>query len=251
MSVLIAVPVYNESKTVERVLRKIAEHNRPILAIDDGSTDHTAQILDALRSELDLDVIRHEANQGYGRAIRESFARAHRDRYEWVITMDCDEQHEPERIPDFLRAIEHDTHDIISGSRYMNDDTDTSVAPTDRRAINKALTREINERLGLKLTDTFCGFKAHRVSAMDKLALTDDGYAFPMQLWVQAAAHNLRITELPVELIYNDPNRTFGGGLDDAAVRLAHYRDVLDTELAKHPEALAAAGPSGSGCCCC
>lgn len=250
MSVLIAVPVYNESATVERVLRRIAEFNLPILAIDDGSTDDTAQILDSLRSELNLDIIRHEANQGYGRAIRESFQRAHRDNYDWVITMDCDEQHEPERIPDFLRAIEQDTHDIISGSRYMNDDTDTSVAPTDRRAINRTLTHEINERLGLTLTDTFCGFKAHRVSAMAQLTLTDNGYAFPMQFWVQANAKALRITELPVELIYNDPNRTFGGGLDDAQVRLAHYRDVLNTELAKHPEALATAGPSSSGCCC-
>lgn len=143
--------------------------------------------------------------------------------------MDCDFQHEPERIPDFLEAIENTDLDIISGSRYLSDDDRWAkdLPPGDRRSINLTLTKEINERLGFNLTDSFCGFKAHRVSAMQKLDLNDDGYAFPMQLWVQAAANKLKVGEIPVELIYNDPNRSFGGGLDDPQTRLNHYRCVL------------------------
>ncbi|HEY0007408.1 MAG TPA: hypothetical protein VGB55_01685, partial [Tepidisphaeraceae bacterium] len=81
------------------------------------------------------------------------------------------------------------------------------------------------------LTDTFCGFKAHRVSAMQKLNLSEKGYAFPLQLWPRAFAADLRITELSVKRIYHDPNRTFGGGLDDAPRRFRHYMDVLKREL--------------------
>jgi len=229
MRVLIAIPIYNEEDHVESVLKKVHTYTDHILVLDDGSTDRTPEILNELRAELDLDIIRHEANVGYGRAIREAFSRAKRDGYDWVITMDCDFQHEPERLPDFLEAIKRDDLDIVSGSRYMRSGNgwDADLPPADRRAINATITQEINDRLGLKLTDGFCGFKAHRVDAMSKLDLTDDGYAFPMQFWVESIANNLRIGEIPVELIYNDLHRTFGGGLDDPETRLTHYRCVM------------------------
>lgn len=229
MRTLVAIPVYNEEHHVRSVLDRVRQFAPNILILDDGSSDRTPEILSELRPSYGFDLIRHEANAGYGRAIREIFNRAHRDNYDWVITMDCDDQHEPERIPDFLSAIEKNDLDIVSGSRYLSNDAQWAkdLPPGDRRAINATLTKEINARLGFNLTDSFCGFKAHRVSAMDKLDITDDGYAFPMQLWVQAAANNLRVGEIPVELIYNDPNRTFGGGLDDPTTRLNHYRCVL------------------------
>lgn len=229
MRTLVAIPVYNEAEHVQSVLERVRQHAPNILILDDGSGDATPKILNDLRPRMGFDLIRHESNAGYGRAIREIFNRAHRDGYDWVITMDCDDQHEPERIPDFLAAIEKNDLDIVSGSRYLRqgDQWAKDLPPGDRRAINATLTREINQRLGFELTDSFCGFKAHRVSAMHELEISDDGYAFPMQLWVQAAAHNLRVGEIPVELIYNDPNRTFGGGLDDPETRLRHYRCVL------------------------
>ncbi len=229
MRTLVAIPIYNEEAHVRSVLGRVRAFTDDILVLDDGSTDRTPEILDELKAPMGLDVIRHEANAGYGRAIRESFRRAARGEYDWVITMDCDFQHEPERIPDFLAAIERDDLDIVSGSRYLTRDPAWAqdLPPQDRRAINTTITAELNQRLGLGLTDGFCGFKAHRVSAMKKLELTEDGYAFPMQLWVQAAAKGLRVGEIPVELIYNDPNRSFGAGLDDPRTRLNHYRCVM------------------------
>ena len=62
-----------------------------------------------------------------------------------------------------------------------------------------------------------------------------EGYAFPVQFWVQSAAHGLRVREVPVRLIYNNPNRSFGGPLDDAGHRLEYYRRVFEDELAKFP----------------
>jgi glycosyltransferase involved in cell wall biosynthesis len=231
MSVLIAIPVYNEAGYVRGVLDRVREFADNILLVDDGSTDGTPEILEELREPMGLDIIRHPTNYGYGRALRESFEFASREGYDWVITMDCDEQHEPAHIPDFIDAIERDNLDIVSGSRYLNIDAQSEIAPADRRAINMTLSNEINDRLGFTLTDAFCGFKAHRVSAMDRITLTEDGYAFPMQLWAQAAAYELRVGEVEVDLIYNDPNRTFGGGLDDSEHRLAHYREVLNEEI--------------------
>ena len=227
MRTLIAIPVYNEERYVEKVLQRVAQYADEILVIDDGSTDQTPCLL----AKQPVEVIRHKENRGYGRALLDAFRWASVDGFDWVITMDCDEQHEPAAIPHFVEAIMRDDADIISGSRYLNLHVGDDVPPPDRRRINTMLTAEVNERLGLSLTDTFCGFKAHRVSALDRLDLTESGYAFPMQLWAQCAAAGLRITEIPVRLIYNDPSRTFGGPLDDPVERLAHYRHALEQAI--------------------
>ena len=113
----------------------------------------------------------------------------------------------------------------------MQVDGAAGAPPVDRRRINLQITEEINCCLGLKLTDAFCGFKAYRVDALRGLHLTEPGYAMPLELWVQAAFHGLRIIELPVPLIYLDEKRSFGGALDDSAKRLAYYHAVIDRAI--------------------
>jgi dolichol-phosphate mannosyltransferase len=245
---LIAIPVYNEEKYVCRVLAHVLEYADDVLVIDDGSTDRTTTLL----PKFPVDVIRHAVNRGYGRSMRDAFDWARLNRYDWVITMDCDEQHEPAAIPTFVQAARENRWDVISGSRYMRRDDAVDSPPADRRNINQLITQEINDRLGMALTDSFCGFKAYRVDALRRLHLTEHGYAFPMQFWVQAAAAGLRITEIPVKLIYNDPNRTFGGPLNDADTRLRHYRQVLHCELERCADRLPPAAVDGvdAGCGC-
>lgn len=228
LRLLIAIPIYNERQYVERVLDKVLTFHPDVLAVDDGSSDGTAELLAARR---DIRLIRHSQNAGYGQSLIDAFQYADQHGFDWVITMDCDEQHEPERIPDFIRAIRSDRWDLISGSRYLMPSREDDLPPGDRRTINATITAMLNETFGLDLTDSFCGFKAHRVSAMRRLRLTETGYAFPMQLWPQAVRAGLRITEIPVRLIYNDPSRSFGGVLDDAAHRLRHYLDVFNAEM--------------------
>ena len=67
------------------------------------------------------------------------------------------------------------------------------------------------------------------------MQLTIPGYAFPMQFWAQAAALGLVIREMPIKLIYKDATRYFGGTLDDPAVRLQHYLEVLTAEILRRP----------------
>ena len=224
--ILVAIPIYNESAYIDTVLSEVAQYASHVLVIDDGSTDATPAHLARHRVE----VIRHAENRGYGRSMQDMFRWATIDRFDWLITMDCDEQHEPSAIPTFIDRINHDEADIISGSRYMQSCPLDDAPPEDRRRINQLLTREINDRLRLQLTDSFCGFKAYRVAALKNLALDVDGYEFPMQFWVQAVAHRLRIEELPVRLIYNDPTRSFGGPLDDQDNRLMIYRETFELE---------------------
>jgi dolichol-phosphate mannosyltransferase len=245
---LIAIPVHNELKYVNQVLDKVLRFHGEVLAVDDGSTDGTAKLL---KKRSDIQLIRHAFNRGYGQSLIDAFKYADARGYDWVITMDCDEQHEPEKIPDFIRQIKTDQWDIISGSRYLEPRQDDDLPPGDRRMVNGTITTTLNDLFGWKLTDSFCGFKAHRLSAMRKLCLDEPGYAFPLQLWPQAWRAGLRITELPVRLIYNDPNRTFGGVLDETAIRLKHYLDVLARELDRPlPAQAQAAKHALCGCGC-
>lgn len=212
------------------VLNEVRRVNGDILVVDDGSTDQTPELLAA---ERDISVVTHPENRGYGQSLIDAFAFANRNQYDWIVTIDCDDQHEPAFIPSFLERARQGDADIVSGSRYLAELPGNTGAPDDRRRINRRITCLINETLGLNLTDAFCGFKAYRVSAVSQLDLSIPGYAFPLQFWVQACDRGLSICELPVARIYNDPNRHFGGMLDDPEARLRHYLDVFNAELAK------------------
>jgi glycosyltransferase involved in cell wall biosynthesis len=230
---LTALPVYNEAAHVTAVLDEVVRYSDDVLVVDDGSTDGTSEIL---TRRGDVRLLRHSRNQGYGAALISAFAYAQRHRYDVLVTIDCDGQHEPRRIPSFVAACAK--ADIVSGSRYLQAFEGDSEPPAERRRINQQITAELNRRLGLHLTDAFCGFKAYRVSALGELHLTEPGYAMPLEVWVQAAAAGLKIVELPVPLIYLDEQRSFGGALDEAAKRLQYYRDVLERALHKVAPAL-------------
>ncbi len=223
MRCLIAIPVYNEAAHVTRVLAEVRRFSPNILVINDGSTDGTGGLL---AQEPGLELVTHRTNRGYGAALISAFAYARSHDFDVLVTMDCDGQHEPSRIPVLLEAI-HDA-DIVSGSRYLRDFRQDTPAPTDRRAVNMTITREINSRCGLDITDAFCGFKAYRREALDKLRITETGWGMPLQLSAQAAQAGLRIKEIGVPRLYLDPTRAFGGMLNDADTRLAYYRQVLD-----------------------
>lgn len=247
MRVLIAIPVHNEQKYLSGVLDKVKRFHEDILVIDDGSTDATPEILSLRR---DVKIIRHPENRGYGQSLIDAFAWADRHGFDWVITMDCDEQHQPEAIPEFKRMIETDQWDVISGSRYLVPSKADDLPPSDRRSINARITVLLNELFNLGLTDSFCGFKAHRTGAMRRLSLDVPGYAFPMQFWPQVWHAGLRVTEIPVRLIYNDPTRHFGGLLDDASNRLQHYVDVLRREVKRINDTPASAASQAHACSC-
>ena len=221
---LTAIPVYNEAKSVRDVLAQVREYAPEILVVDDGSTDGTAKLLDAERG---LHRIRHPRNRGYGAALNSAFDFARKGGYDVLVTMDCDGQHQPDRIPVLLEQI--GDADIVSGSRYLRDFRQDSPAPADRRDINATITRELNEQFDLGITDAFCGFKAYRRNALCKICASESGWGMPLQVWVQAARAGLQIREIAVPRVYLDPSRAFGGVLNDPAERLAYYRGVIET----------------------
>jgi len=220
---LTVLPVYNEAQHVTSVLDQVVHYATDVLVVDDGSNDGSTEIL-AKRDDINL--LLHSTNRGYGAALKTAFDYAIIQRYDVVVTIDCDGQHEPQRILKLAAGCRD--ADIVSGSRYLQQEQSIEQVPAERLHINRQITAELNDLLGLQLTDAFCGFKAYRTHSLAQLNLTETGYAMPLELWVQAAWHKLRVTEVPVPLIYLDEERSFGGSLDAAEVRLEYYREVIN-----------------------
>ena len=225
---LAALPVYNEVDYVSEILDQVVQYASTVLVVDDGSTDGTDKLLS---QREDVTVIRHQQNRGYGAALQTAFDYTLANGFDGVVTLDCDGQHQPKRIPAFIDMAR--SADIVSGSRYLHHFEGDDAPPEERMFINRRITADLNRRLGLQLTDAFCGFKAYRCEALRHFSITDTGYAMPLQLWVQAAEAGLRIAEMAVPLIYLDLERSFGGALDHAETRLKHYNQVIDDEIAR------------------
>lgn len=224
----VLMPVYNEEGTVDAVLDAVRTHfDGEIVVVDDGSDDGTPRVLAA---RDDITVVHLDRNCGYGCALKIGFRIAHDLGVSQLITMDCDGQHEPAHITQFLAAMA-EGGDIVSGSRYLPGSAKVGAAPESRQAINQRITAEINAVTGWGITDAFCGFKAYRLAALDCIRLDEPGYAMPLELWAKAWKCGLSVREIPVERIYFDHERSFGAALDDPEARFAYYMDVWNRAL--------------------
>lgn len=224
---VVVLPVYNEAPTVSCVLDAVhGVFDGPIIVVDDGSDDGTSALL-AVRDDIEL--VTHASNRGYGASLIDGFAAALSTGCEAVITMDCDGQHEPAHIPEFLAAL--DECAIVSGSRYLPGSRSVGTAPAQRKDVNRRVTEIINRATGWSITDAFCGFKSYRAEALERLTLIEPGYAMPLELWARAFRAGLCVVEHPVERIYFDGDRSFGQDLDDPERRFGYYMQVWERSL--------------------
>lgn len=229
---LIIIPAYNEENTLEGIISALHKYSSfaDILVVDDGSEDQTPIIVKNLENILS---IRHNKNTGYGSTLIEGFNYAIENGYEYAITIDGDNQHNPDEIDKFIQANEKNQYDILSGSRYywisQNNHPD---APGDRKKVNYRITKKINELTNYNLTDAFCGFKLYRVQALRNLNLTEPGYAIPLQLWIEAYMNDLRVMEIPVEMIYLDHNK--GVAMQSTWMRYRYYLNIINKTINKY-----------------
>lgn len=199
MDKLIVIPVHNEEKKISELLHSIRHFSDAhILAINDGSSDNSPQILEKSADE----VITHDCMLGYGQSLIDCFNYAIRNRYKYVVTIDADGQHDPRMIPLFFREIS--TYDMITGSRYHTHSPKITPISEIPYNINLEIVKILKTNLFLDITDAFCGFRAYNVGSLSLLHLTITDYAFPLQMWVQIVKHKLIFKEIPIPLIVSN-----------------------------------------------
>ncbi|MDX1957802.1 MAG: glycosyltransferase family 2 protein [Leptospiraceae bacterium] len=221
---LIIIPVYNEEESVLQVANKtfsLSQDFSDILFINDGSSDNSSKILKSIHQQ-GIFLIDKDKNEGYGASLISGIDFGLKNDYQFLITMDCDEQHQPEDLKRF-RDFDHKI-DLVSGSRYAPKSKELGIKPPkDRVEINRRITGLLNKKYSLNLTDAFCGFKRYKSNAFKNHGFDNLGYASPMELWSFVHSHGLTVREIAVDKIYITDDRSFGEDLDRKRKRYRYY----------------------------
>jgi glycosyltransferase involved in cell wall biosynthesis/phosphohistidine swiveling domain-containing protein len=226
---LVLVPIFNEEKTVKNLLEQIRENSSAdILVVNDGSTDDS--LFQAKKGGATY-IINHDRNVGPGGALISGFKFAVEQNFDVLITLDGDGQHPPQFIPKFMKAI--NDVDMVVGSRYLPSSERRSPPPKDRELAIKYLRKLARKYIKYNVTDYASGFRAYRVSSLRKLRVTEKGYAWPFQLWVQAYAAGFKVKEIPIPLLYLDYNRGFHGEFHSMKEAISHIELVMKEEVRK------------------
>lgn len=198
MSVI--VPCFNEEQTLEACLAGVLavadrEFSLQIVLVDDGSTDGSVAVARRLADEHpEITLLRHGRNRGKGAALRTGFAVA---TGEVVAVHDADLEYDPQDLRRLAEPILHDQADVVFGSRFSGRAAGDSclVWPV---ALNRCLTWLSNLATGLHLTDVAACHKVFRRSLINSLPLTEDGFAFDVEVAALVSRTGARLREMAI-----------------------------------------------------
>jgi len=191
--IVAVIPAHNEERSIAKVVLLTRQEVDRVIVLDDGSTDATAEIAEALGAT----VVRHRKNLGYGAAMRAAFKAASELNATVMVTLDADGQHDPTEIPLLLRKIE-EGFDIVIGSRLIG----KAKIPRYRRYGISILNFAIRSAR-VNVTDSQSGYRAYSRKALDRTHPTEDGMSAGVQILLQARNHGLKICEVPIKCDYS------------------------------------------------
>jgi glycosyltransferase involved in cell wall biosynthesis len=194
--VTFVVPAYNEADSLEDVLRRV--YSLPVraevIAVDDGSTDRTPEILEAYARSHGLIAVRHERNRGKGAAVRTAIPRS---TGEVVVIQDADMEYDPADVPELIRPIVEGYADVVYGSRL------TGGRP--QRAYmfwhlmgNRLLALLTNVLWNTTLSDMETGYKAFRGELVREFELTEDDFRIEPEITANVLDRRLRLYQIPI-----------------------------------------------------
>ena len=201
MKITIGIPAYNEEKNIAKIITKLKKITDSIIVCDDGSSDMTSEIA----KNLGVIVISHKKNMGYGAAIRTIFEKSAEIGSDILVTFDADGQHRVEDVSRVLRPLENSEADIVIGSRFLGKQ---SNVPNYRKLGIKVITQVTNSSLKTKLTDSQSGFRAYSKQVLSKISLSEIGMGISTEILIKASSGGLRITEVPITILYSGDTST-------------------------------------------
>jgi glycosyltransferase involved in cell wall biosynthesis len=202
LKITVGIPAYNEQKNIAKIIEQIKEITPSIIVCDDASTDDTNKIA----KSLDVEIITHSKNTGYGSAIKDIFIKAREIDSDILVTMDADGQHRIEDLMKIINPIRSDTIDICIGSRFL--EKNVANVPNYRKVGIKVLTKLTNVSLKESITDSQSGFRAYGKKAISGIIPTESGMGISNEILLKAASLNLRIGEVPITVLYSGDTST-------------------------------------------
>lgn len=212
-SLLIAIPAYNAALTLERLVARLPRDSDATAtryayaAVDDGSSDDTARVLERLRSELPpLVILRHPKNRGYGGAVKTLLAHALETGVDIAAIVHADGQYAPEKLPELSAPLRRGEADLVQGSRMLGGGALAGGMPFYKYAANRLLTAVENRAFGMRLAEFHSGYMLYSRRALETIpfARLSDSFDFDLEMLVCARILGLRIAEVAIPTRYAD-----------------------------------------------
>ncbi|MET9851797.1 glycosyltransferase family 2 protein [Streptomyces sp. NPDC006450] len=205
--VWLVIPAYNEGQVIAGVVEEARRTFANIVVVDDGSTDDSAEHVATTGAHL----VRHPVNLGQGAALQTGLTYAlTQPGAQYFATFDADGQHQTKDVETMVAVLRAGDADVVLGSRFMEQNgqvpwikqvvlrTAAAVSPTSRK---------------LGLTDAHNGLRVLGRAAAERLNITMNGMAHASELVGFLAGSDLRVTEIPVDILYSDYSRAKGQSL--------------------------------------
>lgn len=205
----VLIPCLNEAAAIHEVVSSVLALGVPVIVVDDGSDDGTAELV----ATLPVTLLRRPRRRGKGEALRSGFREARRRGFEAVLTMDGDGQHLAADIPRIVVAARRWPGCMVIGARLR----EREQQPRARRFANAFADWGISWACAQPVADTQSGQRWYPPAALDLLGLPAEGFAFEAALLIAASRElGMGVVSVPIASRYRG---TF---------RLSHFRPVRD-----------------------
>lgn len=208
--VVIVMPAYNAARTIEDTFRAIPEgYYDEIVVVDDHSGDETER----KAQELNLKVIRHPHNVGYGGNQKTCYMEALRSGATIVVMLHPDGQYDPSIIPEMIRPIQEGKADMVLGSRMLVPGAAKKGGmPLWKRIANRFLTTTENLAMGRQFAECHTGYRAYSRHFLETVPFlrNNNGFVFDTEVIFQAVHFELPVAEVPVESRYFEDASSVG-----------------------------------------
>ena len=195
-SCAVLIPCLNEADAIGAVISAVKSFVPNVLVVDDGSTDGTGDVARAAGAT----VLRHPQALGKGAALRAGWDAALQRGFDWALCMDGDGQHAAADIPKFLGRGERGDVALVVGERMHAPKT----MPLVRRITNRFMSWQLSRLVGVRLTDTQCGFRLLHLPSLARLQVKSDCFEIESEVLIQFARAKFVIAFVPIQVIYAD-----------------------------------------------
>ena len=210
LGVVVVIPTYNNHATLLNVIDEVATYSDDIIAVNDGSTDGTSDIL---ATKQGITLISYTENRGKGYALKVGLRKAAELGYRYAITIDSDGQHYPDDIPLFIDQIEKTPDALIVGARNLTADN----MPGKNTFANKFSNFWFKVETGITMQDTQSGYRLYPLNKIVGMKFFTPRYEFELEIIVRCAWKKIPVINIPVKVFY--PNEE---------ERVSHFRPLRD-----------------------